>query len=162
MAICEQEIPLILIIFLSSVGSVFLLIYQNFLCPKKSTKTLQKAYVGASILQICLGIVCVMCPSKTLNIINWILSGILILYFIAAFFLPSEYSLGMLTWSDFFLKVVGFACLLMRLYASLLLTYDRVQTKPLCRVNLTNFDPVLNSCMDPACQPNGVMPGSVV
>ena len=161
MLITEQEIPLILIIFLGSLGSVFLLMYQNFLCPKKSTHTIQKVYVGASVFGIFLSILCVVCSNKFLNGVNWILSGVLISYFLVSFFLPGEYSRGMLTWSDFFLMLLGLSCQVLRLYASLLLTYDRARNKPLCQTKPINSCGLACNSIDAANQPNGVVPGSV-
>lgn len=126
----EQEVPLILIVFLGSLGSALLLFYRNFLCPKTSTAFVQKVYVGSSLLSIFLGVISVLNPNKTLFFFNWVLSGILLLYSIVALFLSSDYSLGMTTWSDVFLIGLSIAFFFMRAYASLLLTYDRAKQKP--------------------------------
>lgn len=126
----EQEIPLILIVFLGAFGSAFILFYRNFLCPKESTTLPQKIYVVASLVSTFLSIVSVLNPNKTLFLFNWILSGTLLIYSIASLFLPSVCSRSMITWSDVFLVGLSMTFFFMRLYASMLLIYDRARRKP--------------------------------
>lgn len=129
MAFPEQEVPLILIVFLGSLGSAFILFYRNFLCPKESTALIQKGYVGLSVLSIFLSIVSVLNGNKKQFLFSWGLSGVLLLYSIGSLFLPSEYRRCMITWSDVFLVGLSVAFFLMRFYASMLLTYDRARQK---------------------------------
>lgn len=129
MAFPEQEVPLILIFFLGSLGSAFILCFRNFLCPKESTLSIQKAYAGLSLLAIFLGMVSLSNGAKKYFLLSWGLSGILLLYAFVSFFLPSGYSRPMITWSDVFLVGLSVAFFFMRFYASLLLRYDRARQK---------------------------------
>ena len=129
MAFPEQEVPLILIIFLGSFGSAFIIFYRHFLCPKEPAETIQKVYVFSSLIASFLSVTSVLCANRTLFLFNWILSGLLMLYSVMALFLPSSYKTRMLTWSDFFLVCLTVSFFLIRLYASLLLTYDRFRQK---------------------------------
>ncbi len=129
MAFPEQEVPLILIIFLGSFGSAFILFYRHFLCPKESSGTMQKVYVFGSLAASFLGVASVLCANRTLFLFNWILSGLLICYSVVSLFLPSNCKTRMITWSDFFLVGLTVAFFILRYYASLLLTYDRIRQK---------------------------------
>jgi|GEM_PF-5695379 len=128
MEITEQDVPLVLIIFLGSLGSFGLLLYQNFLYPKDCTNRVQKAYVVGNLFALFSNLLCVLFPSKILSSINFVLLGVLFFYFILSFFLPKGYSLPMLTWSDVFLTMLSVFFLAVRLYATGLLTYERMCT----------------------------------
>jgi hypothetical protein len=129
MAFPEQEVPLILIVFLGSLGSAFILLYRNFLCPKEETVLVQKVFVFASLVSSFLSVTSVLNPNKTIFLFHWILSCILLIYSVTAIFLPSAYSRSMVTWSDVLLVGLGVSFFFMRVYASLLLTYDRARQK---------------------------------
>lgn len=125
----EQEVPLILIVFLGSLGSAFILLYRNFLCPKEQTALIQKVYVCGGLLSSFLSITSMLSPNRTIFLFNWILSGFLTLYSVLSLFLSSAYGRSMITWSDFFLVGLSVFFFLMRLYASMLLMYDRTKRK---------------------------------
>lgn len=127
MVVPEQETPLILLVFLGALGSSLILFYRNFLRPKEPTVLLQKVYVFSSLLSSFLGVVSILNKNKTLLLYNWILSGLLMLYSVVALFLPSPYKISIMTWSDFFLVGLFVSFLVLRVYASLLLIYDRAR-----------------------------------
>ncbi len=120
-ALTDSQFPVAMLIVLGGIGYIMLAVYCDLLLPKGAKSSVFDFAVLVGIVGSALGLAAIFIDNRKLFTLSWFLVGLDIIYSIISFFLPSEYSVSLYTWSDIFLLFVSISFFIMQYYAGALL-----------------------------------------